>query len=123
MLVLVEDTTEAVTSVDVQVGDPVRIRDRFGQWRERSGIRDALMRPVAVVEDLELAQRVQEMGLVPDQRCACRQRRPPWSRPADHLAGILSQSTDRLVADHCDTAWGPTTRWRPPTRSPSTTGV
>jgi hypothetical protein len=30
MFVLVEDTAEAVTSVDVQVGDSVRVRDRLG---------------------------------------------------------------------------------------------
>jgi hypothetical protein len=30
MLVLVEDAAEAVTSVDVQVGEPVRLGDRCG---------------------------------------------------------------------------------------------
>jgi hypothetical protein len=30
MFVLVEDATEAVASVDVQVGDPIRVGDRFG---------------------------------------------------------------------------------------------
>jgi hypothetical protein len=30
MFVLVQHATEAVTSVDVQVGDPVRVGDRFG---------------------------------------------------------------------------------------------
>jgi hypothetical protein len=30
MLVLVEDAAKAVTSVDVQVGEPVRVGDRFG---------------------------------------------------------------------------------------------
>jgi hypothetical protein len=44
MLVLVEDAAEAVTSVDVQMGNPVRIGDRFGQRREWPGVRDALMR-------------------------------------------------------------------------------
>jgi hypothetical protein len=30
MIVLVEDAAEAVTSMDVQVGEPVRVGDRFG---------------------------------------------------------------------------------------------
>jgi hypothetical protein len=46
---------EVVTSVDVQVGYPVRGGDRFGQRREWPGVHDALMRPVSVVDDLELA--------------------------------------------------------------------
>jgi hypothetical protein len=28
----------------------VRSRERYGQWMERAGVRDALMRPVRVVE-------------------------------------------------------------------------
>jgi len=39
-------------------GDLVRIGDRRGQWIERAGVRDALVRPVPVVEILELAQGV-----------------------------------------------------------------
>lgn len=58
MFVLVDDAGEVVTSVDVQVGDPVRGGDRFGQWGEWPGVGDALMRPVFVVEDLVLAERV-----------------------------------------------------------------
>jgi hypothetical protein len=54
----VEDPAEAVTSVDVQLGEPVGVGDRFGQRGEW---------PVRVVEDLVLAQRVQQMPLVPDQ--------------------------------------------------------
>ena len=30
MLVLVEDAAEAVASMDVQAGEPVRVGDRFG---------------------------------------------------------------------------------------------
>ena len=48
MFVLVEDAAEAVTSVDVQVGEPVRVGDRFGQRRERPGVGDALVRPVGL---------------------------------------------------------------------------
>ena len=68
MFVLVQDAPEAITSVGVQVGDPMGVGDRFGQRGEWSGVRDALMRPVPVVEDLELAQGVQQVSLVEDQR-------------------------------------------------------
>jgi hypothetical protein len=46
MIVFLEDAAEAVTSVDVQVGEPVRVGDRFGQRCEWSGVGDALMRSV-----------------------------------------------------------------------------
>jgi hypothetical protein len=46
----------------------VRNHQGHGQWLERAGVRDALMRPVPVVEVLELPQGMQEVGLVPDQR-------------------------------------------------------
>jgi hypothetical protein len=67
MLVLVEDAAETVTSADVELDDPVRIGDRFGQRFEGSGVRNALVGPVLVVEGLELAQGVQQVRLVPDQ--------------------------------------------------------
>ena len=35
---------------------------------QRAGVRDALVRPVAVVEVLELAQGMDQVALVPDQR-------------------------------------------------------
>jgi hypothetical protein len=63
----VEDAAEAVTSVDVQVSQPVAIGDWFGQRNEWSGVRDALVRSVDVVVCLEFAERVQEMSLVVDQ--------------------------------------------------------
>jgi hypothetical protein len=50
------------------MGDPVRVLDRSGQRVEGAGIRKALVRPVLVVERLELAQGMQEMTLVPVQR-------------------------------------------------------
>ena len=59
MLVLAEDAAEAVASVDVQVGESIRVSDRFGQSCERSGVRDSLMRPVMVKELFVLAQRVE----------------------------------------------------------------
>ena len=68
MLVLMKYATESVASSYVKAGVLVRSRERHGQWLERAGVRDALMRPVPVVELLELPQDVQEVGLVPDQR-------------------------------------------------------
>jgi len=68
MVVFVEDAAESVASSYVKAGDLVRSRERYGQWLERAVVRHALMRPVPVVELLELPQDVQEVGLVPDQR-------------------------------------------------------
>jgi hypothetical protein len=67
MSVLVQDTFESVVSADVEVGDPVRIGDRFGQSAQRCGLAKASVGAVPVAELLELAQRVQEVVLVPDQ--------------------------------------------------------
>jgi hypothetical protein len=54
-------------SVDGEVGEPIRVGDRFEQWDERPGVGDALVRPVLVVEDLEITQRMQQVPRVPDQ--------------------------------------------------------
>ncbi len=53
MMVLMKHPTESVASY-IKAGDLVRNHERHGQWLERSGVRDALMRPVPVVEVLEL---------------------------------------------------------------------
>jgi hypothetical protein len=53
MVVLVKHRTDSVASY-IKAGDLVRNHDRRGQWLERPGVRDALMRPVPVVELLEL---------------------------------------------------------------------
>ena len=68
MVVLVKHPTESVASSYVKARDLVRNHERHGQWLKRPGVRDALMRPVPVVELLELPQGVQKVGLVPDQR-------------------------------------------------------
>ncbi len=52
MLVRAENAAEAVASMDVQLGEPIRVGNRFGQRGEWSGVRDALVRPVLVVEGL-----------------------------------------------------------------------
>ena len=54
--------------MDVQVADRERVLDRIGEWVQWAGVVGALVRPVPVVERLELAQGVQEVVLVPDQR-------------------------------------------------------
>ena len=53
MLVFMEHSAESVASSYIKAGDLVRGQGRHGQWLERAGVRDALMRPVPVVELLE----------------------------------------------------------------------
>ena len=60
MPVFVKHSTESVTSSYMKGGVLVRCREYRGQWVERAGVRDALVRAVLVVELLELPQRVQE---------------------------------------------------------------
>ncbi len=83
MPVLMEYPTESIASPNVKAGDLVRSRGRYGQWLERTGVRDALMRPVPVVELLELPQGVQKVGLVPDQR-AVQELAPAGLHPPFH---------------------------------------
>jgi hypothetical protein len=45
VLVLVEESAETVVAVDAEPGELVMVGDRFGQWCERSGVGDSLMRP------------------------------------------------------------------------------
>ena len=54
--------TEPVASY-VKAGELVRGCERRGQWLEWTDVRDALVRPVPVVELLELPRGVQEVGL------------------------------------------------------------
>lgn len=67
MRVFVQGAAEPRSSSCVEARDPLRIVDRFGQRTQRAGVREALVRPVLVVENLELAQGVEEMALIPDQ--------------------------------------------------------
>jgi len=66
-MVLMEDATEAVPPIDGETGELVRIGDRFGQRLEWSGVRDALMRSMRVVERLVCAEGVQDVAFVVDQ--------------------------------------------------------
>jgi hypothetical protein len=54
MVVFVEHAAESVASSYAKAGDLVRSRERYGQWLERAGVRDALVWPVPVVELPEL---------------------------------------------------------------------
>ena len=64
MFVFVEDSAEALVSSYVQARELVRVGDRWGQWMQRSGVGDALVGSVLVVEPFVLAQGVEQMGLV-----------------------------------------------------------
>ena len=67
MFVFVQDAAEAVASSDIEPGDLVGFGERRGQCAKRSGVGQTLVRPVLVVELLELAQGVQQVCVVRDQ--------------------------------------------------------
>jgi hypothetical protein len=67
MLVFVEGATESVLPQDVEPGDLCRVGDRTGERIKRGGVAEGAVRPVPVVERLELAQGVQEVALVPSE--------------------------------------------------------
>jgi len=81
MLVLVEDSAEPVASADMEGCVGVRMGDGRGYSLEWPGVGDALVRAVAVVELLELAQHVDQVPLVPDQR-PVEQLSPAGQHPA-----------------------------------------
>jgi hypothetical protein len=54
MSIFVEDAAEAITASYVEAGDLLRNGDRWRQRVQRAGVGDALVRPVPVVELLEL---------------------------------------------------------------------
>jgi hypothetical protein len=59
VVVFVEDAAQTWTSADVEVGDLVLAGDRLWQWLERSGVGDALVGPVSVVELFVFAECVE----------------------------------------------------------------
>jgi hypothetical protein len=67
MSVFPEDATESIISADVESGDPGLAAAQAGKWAERGGLLEGPVRPVFVVEGLELAQDVKQVALVPDQ--------------------------------------------------------
>ena len=62
MSVLMMHSAEPVASSYVKAGELARAHERHGQWLERAGVGDALMRPVPVVELPGLPEGVQEVG-------------------------------------------------------------
>jgi hypothetical protein len=68
VLVLVEDSAQTLVSAYVQPGDLLRVGDRRRQRIQRAGVRDALVRSMLVEEGFELAQGMEQVALVPDQR-------------------------------------------------------
>ena len=69
MPVLMEDAAESVVSSYVKVRDLVRSHERGGQWLERAGVRDALMRPMRVCCDTKshvVSELVEEVWLMPE---------------------------------------------------------
>jgi hypothetical protein len=51
MLILMEHSAESVVPTYVKACDLVRGCQRLGQWLERAGVGDALVRPVPVVDE------------------------------------------------------------------------
>ena len=67
MCVLVQDAGESVLSPDVEVIQSARICDRFRSWAQGCCTVQGPMGAVPVVEQLELPQCVQQVGLIPEQ--------------------------------------------------------
>jgi hypothetical protein len=65
--VLLQHTTKSITSADVERCDSTGASVGIGKRSERSRLPESTVRPVLVVEALELTQRVEEMALIPDQ--------------------------------------------------------
>jgi hypothetical protein len=61
-----EDTAEPVSSADVKRIESAWFGERIGGWPQRRAVQAAVM-PVLVVVGLELAEYVEQVGLVPDQ--------------------------------------------------------
>jgi hypothetical protein len=67
VFVLMEGSAEAVVSSDIEVDDQTFVGDRFRRRTQRGGLMQRPMRAMLVVVALELAQRVQQVSVVPDQ--------------------------------------------------------
>jgi hypothetical protein len=83
MFVFVQDASKSIASSHVEPGHLLWVGDRGGQWAQRSGVGEALARPVAVVEAFEFVQGVQQMLLVPNQG-SVQQFMPAGSDPPFH---------------------------------------
>lgn len=69
MSVLMDGAAESVLSADAQPLEFVGVGDRLGQRTERRRLLERSVRPVRVVMPFELAQRTEQVTLIPDQ-CA-----------------------------------------------------
>lgn len=67
MLVLVDDSCQAVVSAYVEVGYPIGFGDRLRGGAERCCLVHGLVGPVRIVVLFKLVERVAEMALVPDE--------------------------------------------------------
>lgn len=67
--VLVAGTAESITSADFEVVNSAGIGDRLRSWVEGCCVVQRTMRPVCVVERLELTERTQQVRVVPDVGC------------------------------------------------------
>jgi hypothetical protein len=83
MPILLQDAPKSITSMDVERRDLGWGGVGIGKRSERSCLAESPMRPVFVVEGFELAQRVQKVVLVPDQR-PVQQFAPAGLDPALH---------------------------------------
>jgi hypothetical protein len=66
MCVRVKEAVESAASLDVEAVGAVGFGDRFGGRPQGCSAVQGAVRPVLIVEGLELDQRVERMGLVPD---------------------------------------------------------
>jgi hypothetical protein len=66
MLVFVEYAAESVSSEDVELVESIWFGERIGGQPEGRAAQGSVV-PVLVVEGLELAERLQQVRLVPDQ--------------------------------------------------------
>jgi hypothetical protein len=94
MPILLQDAPKSITSMDVERRDLGWGGVRGGKRSERSCLVESAMRPVLVVEGFELAQSVQKVVLVPDQR--------PVQQFAS--AGLDPSLHDRIHARYPDSA-------------------
>ncbi|GAA3572893.1 hypothetical protein GCM10022419_062230 [Nonomuraea rosea] len=94
MSILSQNAAESITSMDDECRDPGWGGVRGGKRSERSCLMESPLRPVFVIEGFELAQRVQKVVLVPDQR-PVQQFAPTGLDPSLH---------DRIHARYPDSA-------------------
>jgi hypothetical protein len=82
MSVLLQDSPESIMSADVERRDPGWVGAGIGKRSKRSCLPESPVRPMLVIKDLELAQHMEKMVLVPDQgpvQQPSRSRAPPRS--------------------------------------------